>query len=113
MLPLSWRRARHDDENHGEIVQALEAAGRDCYELDGAKRDHPGITDLLVVWGGGLVMMEIKSIRRRAKDGGGEGSPGKLNPAQKAFHDSWRGPRGSLVTVWTAAEALAATGVYV
>lgn len=108
------RRARHDDANHGEIVQALRAAGRQVVELDGAKQDEPGIPDLLVAWPGGLVLMEIKSVRERARSGRAEKpQPGRLNDAQLAWHAAYRGPRATLVTVWTVSEALAATGARV
>lgn len=112
---MAYRRsARHDDSNHAPIVAALRAAGRQVVELDGAKQDEPGIPDILVAWPGGIVFMEIKSIHVAARRGRPEKPrANQLNDAQVKWHAAYRGPRGSLVTVWTEAEALRACGVRV
>lgn len=93
-----WRK-RKMDGNHAAIVRALEQAGRQVLELDGAKGDGPGLPDLLVIWGGGMVLMEVKA------------AAGRLSSSQVLWHRSYRGPRDTLVVVRTPEEALAATGV--
>lgn len=95
-------RKRHKDAIHDACVRALEGAGRQVYELDGAKRDEPGIPDVLVAWGGGVALLEFKS-----------GSKAPLEDSQIKFHREWRGPRGTCVVVRSVDEALAATGVLV
>lgn len=103
------RHRRHDDANHSEIVKALRAAGRQVIELDGVKHDHPGVPDLLVCWGGGIALLEVKSIRIRSKIGTQE--PQQLSAVQEAWHAAYRGPVHSLKVVRSIRDALAATGV--
>jgi hypothetical protein len=57
-----------------------------------------GCPDILVAWGGKMLLMEIK------------GPKGKLEASQTAFLSTWPGPA---VVVRSVAEALAATGVSV
>lgn len=91
-------RKRKLDANHATIVKALRAAGREVYEMDGAKDDDPGRPDVLAIWAGGFCWLEFKTK--------GQG----LSPAQERWHAAYRGPKGTLATVWTAEEALTATG---
>lgn len=79
-------------------MDGLRAAGRQVIELHGV---GGGVPDLLVVWPGGMCLMEIKN-------------PAGFNralPSQVRFRERYRGPRGSLVEVRSLAEALAATGI--
>jgi len=85
------RRRARVDRNHAEIVKALRAAGRRVLDLS---RVGQGCPDILVAWGGGLILMEIKA------------PGGRLTPQQVAFAQQWR-----VVVVHSVAEALAATGI--
>jgi hypothetical protein len=101
---MSYRkgfRKSHDDAIRAPCVAALKKRGAQVYKLDGAKRDHPGIPDDLVVWGGGWCLMEFKA----------EGED--LNENQQRFWREWRGPPGTLKLVRSPEQALAATGVRV
>lgn len=91
------------DANHREIVLGLEAAGRsvlEIWDLPPGNRHRKGAPDILVGWGGHMLLMEIK----REKGG-------KLTPEQTIWHAWWRGQK--VVVVRTLAEALAATGVVI
>lgn len=90
-------RKSKDDTIYWSCVTQLRRAGRQCFRLDGTKRDHPGMPDLLVVWGGGWCLMELKS------------DAGKLSENQRAFWRGYRGPPGTLVLARSPAEALAYT----
>ena len=81
------------DLRHKSIVQALRDAGRiviDLADLGG------GVPDLLVLWGGGMRLLEVKS------------PGGKLTPDQERLFPQL-GAR--VVVVRSVEEALAATGV--
>ena len=90
------RRFSKRDANHAVIVRALRSAGRHVVELFALGGSHP---DIVVVWPGGIVFMEIKA------------PGGKLTPGQVQYHGGWRGPAGSLVVVRDEHEALTAAGV--
>lgn len=83
-------------------MAGLRAAGRQVIELHGV---GGGVPDLLVVWPGGMVLMEVKNPNREP------GRAGRMEESQKRFFERYRGPRGSLIEVRTLAEALAATGI--
>lgn len=100
-------RRKNKDAIHDACVEALRAAGRQVVELDGAKDDEPGIPDVLVVWPGGMVLMEFKSYRDDYNDVRG----GKLNEHQQKWHARYRGPAGTLLVIRSVAAALRATGV--
>ena len=84
----AMRWARQLDENHKEIVAALEAIG--CSVLD-LSRVGDGCPDILVGWRSTCVLMEIKKLG------------GKLNKDQELFHQLWR---GSICVVRTPEEAI-------
>lgn len=84
------------DKNHVEIVRALRAAGRQVIELHAL---GGGCPDILALWPGGFRLMEIKTAK------------GRTEASQAVFQESYRGPPGTLVTVRTIRQALAATGV--
>jgi hypothetical protein len=88
------------DSTHAEVVAALRAAGRRVLDLS---RVGGGVPDILVLYGGRLVLMEIKNPLGPR----GGASKSKLNEAQVAFAHQW-----PVVVVRSAAEALAATGVH-
>lgn len=90
-----FRRAKRDG-NHPEIVRALRAAGRSVVELHAV---GGGVPDLLVGWGGKMLLMEVKDPEGRDR----------IEPSQVAFSQRWHGTR--VVVVRSVAEALAATGV--
>jgi len=72
----AMRWARRTDENHDEIVLALQQIG--CSVLD-LTRVGDGCPDILVGWRQVCVLMEIKKLG------------GKLNPDQTLFSQTWRG----------------------
>src|SRR5687767_8958362 len=86
------------DGNHADIVRELRKAGRRVLDLS---RVGGGCADLLVGWGGGMVLMEVK-------DGSKPPSARELREGQEEFRRLWV---GHVVTVTSVAEALAATGV--
>lgn len=86
------------DANHGAIKRALEAAGRQVFDLPGGA----GRPDMLVVWGTGFVLIEVKGPDKHHT---------RIEETQKRFHENYRGPRGTLVIVRSEAEALRAAGV--
>ena len=63
------------DGNEAEIVAALVAVGATVSQLN-----DPALPDLLVGYKGWNILMEIKGKKR-----------GKLTPAQKRWHETWRG----------------------
>lgn len=92
----------HRDANHGDIVRALEAAGRSVLDLSAVGKGAP---DLLVGWSGHMVLMEVKN-----PEGRDHGSCALL-PDQERWHATWKGTR--VVVVRNVEEALEATGVRV
>lgn len=81
------------DANQSEIVAALREAGRSVQVLSAVGNGCP---DLLVGWGGRLLLMEVKT------------ADGKLTRAQERWMRSWKGP---VAIVRSVTEALAATGI--
>ena len=92
------RRAARTDANQPEIVAALRAAG--CSVASAAALGG-GFPDLVVGRGGRTFLLEVKDpakdVTHRA-----------LTPAQRTWHDSWR---GHVVVVETVEQALAAVGL--
>ena len=86
------------DQNSGEIVSALRAAGACVRHIDGAM-GIGGVPDLLVGYAGVTWLLEVKGPR------------GRLNPDQETFRRDWLGKGGPVATVRTVAEALAAVGI--
>lgn len=98
---IAWRGRRRSfdkpDGNRKGIAEALRAAGRQVIDLPGGK----GRPDLLVVWGAGMLLMEVKNPQ----------GFNRYEKTQVKFHAEYRGPPGSLVTVRSPEEALRATGI--
>jgi len=94
------------DANHREIVLGLEAAGRsvlEIWDLPRSNRRRKGAPDILVGWGGQMLLMEIKNpVTQYGK---------KVTPEQTIWHAWWKGRK--VLVVRTLAEALAATGVVI
>lgn len=88
------RRAAKVDANHGEIVDALRAAGASVHSLAGVGNGCP---DLLVGASGKTALVEIK-------DGSLPPSARRLTPDQLKFHSEWRG--GTLAVVCDVESAL-------
>lgn len=84
------------DSNHIAIVTALRAAGRQVVELHAL---GGGCPDILALWPSGFRLMEIKTAK------------GRDEASQISFRTNYRGPPGTLITVRTITQALAATGV--
>jgi len=96
--PFKRYLARHNpatDANQKGIVDNLRAIGASVWPLSGK-----GIPDLLVGYRGDTFLLEVK-IDHHAQ----------LRPAQKAFHESWRG--GPIAVVTSFDEACAAIGAKV
>ena len=89
------RQAAKTDSNQPEIVQALRDVGATVFVL---ARVGQGIPDLAVGYRGRNYFLEVKNL-----DGRGD----KLTPAEKEFHDTWR---GQAAVVRNEAEALAVIG---
>lgn len=70
--------ARRTDLNHRAVVAALRKIG--CHVLDLSKVGH-GCPDLLVRIGYKLRFLELKNPDGR----------NRVEPAQRKFHDDWRG----------------------
>ena len=86
------------DENHGAVVEALEADGYGVVDLSTA---GGGIPDLLVGFFGASVLVEVKTLGSRRKDG----SPrkrgrlqAKTDEKQQDFAERWPGPRFEVVS---------------
>ena len=93
-----FRRSK-DDAIALVVIPDLRSLGRQCFRTDGMKRDHPGIPDWIIVWGGGWCWLELKA-------------PGKqLNANQVAWWAAYRGPPGTLRLARSVAEARKATGL--
>lgn len=84
------------DANAVAIVSALRAAGCVVRYMD-CPVGVGGLPDVLVGFGGRTVLMELKV------------KGGRLNPKQKAFHETWNG--GPLFVVRSVAEAFEAMGL--
>ena len=95
LLPMMRRYRVKRDGNHSEIVAALRAAGRRVLDLSSV---GGGCPDLLVAWGGGMLLMEVKDPRGR----------NTVELAQNDFHSHWV---GHVVVVRSAEEALLWTGI--
>lgn len=94
------------DANHREIVLGLEAAGRsvlEIWDLPRSNRRRKGAPDILVGWGGQMLLMEIKNPHSQYGK--------KVTPEQTTWHAWWKGQK--VIVVRTVAEALAATGVVI
>ena len=74
------RRAAKVDGNHGEIVDALRAAG--CFVQSLAEVGN-GCPDLLVSRAGSIFVIEIKDPKQAASDR-------RLTPMQKQWHAGWQ-----------------------
>ncbi len=83
------RRDSKVDENQGAIVNKLRKKGYTVQSLASVGRGCP---DLLVGKDGVNILLELKMPRE------------KLNPGQRAWHDSWL---GTVYTVFSDEEALA------
>lgn len=90
------RRAVKRDANQAPIVKALIEAGRAVLDLSGV---GGGCPDILVGWGGHMLLIEIKNPEGRDK----------VDPKQVDWHRTWKGT--PVVVVRSVEEALAATGV--
>ncbi len=75
------RRAHGIDGNHHQVVAALRALGAHVVDTAGVGGGFP---DLLVVWRGRTMLIEIK-------DGSLEPARRKLKPAQVTFHAGYPG----------------------
>ena len=93
------RRAARVDCIHSAVVSALRAHGRRVLDLS---RVGNGCPDLLVTFGGHLLLMEVK--RPLGPKGGS--SKSKLRASQVEFAHQW-----PVIVVRSVAEALAATGI--
>ena len=87
--------ARRVDDNQGEIVLALRAAGATVRIIT----QGDGIPDLLVGYNKHTVLMEVK-------DGKKVPSAQKLTVAEEKFHREWPGDNLHIVTSVDAALAL-------
>ena len=85
--------ARRVDDNQGEIVLALRAAGATVRIIT----QGDGIPDLLVGYNKHTILMEVK-------DGEKVPSKQKLTPAEEKFHREWTG--GTCVIVNSVESAL-------
>lgn len=74
--------ARRVDNTHAEVIAAYEAAY--CNVLDLSKVGF-GCPDILVALAGRCYLREIK------------GEHGQIEPSQKRFMDTWRGPKIQVV----------------
>lgn len=92
------RRAAKVDDNQGEIVAALRAAGCSVTSLASVGRGCP---DLVVGRAGVTYLLEVK-------DGKKPLSKRRLTPDEKAWHESWR---GQVAVVESVQEALTAVGM--
>lgn len=72
------RRAARVDVNHREIIDGLRAVGRAVIDL---KSVGDGIPDAIVSTPCSMKLIEIKAPGKRTK----------LTPAQKLFHELWKG----------------------
>lgn len=88
-------RHRPDDVRAG-IVKALEDAGAFVVDLESPL---PGAPDLMVLWRGGITLLELKSRR------------GKLSEDQRAWHDRATLAHVRVYLVRSEREALEAIGV--
>lgn len=96
------RHARRRDANEPDIIEALRAAGASVQQLDGT-----GVPDLLVGYQGKTYLLEVKEEHGHyMKD---HKNVDGLRDTQRTWWARWGG--GPLVTVVTAAEALAVIGV--
>lgn len=86
------------DKNAGEIVSALRAAGCVVRFIKG-DFDIAGIPDCLVGYAGQTWLLELKV------------KGGRLNDAQRKFHDEWLGKGGPLLVVRSIPEAFQAIGL--
>lgn len=75
------RRAARVDENQPAIVAAFQALGASVQHLHMV---GGGCTDLVIGYRGVNLMVEVK-------DGDKPPSKQSLTPAQKVWHDAWRG----------------------
>lgn len=91
------RRASKIDRNQPEIVAALRAVGASVQPLHAVGQGCP---DILCGFRGTTYAIEIK-------DGGLVPSARKLTPAQKEWHDAWR---GQVAVVLSAEDALHVIG---
>ena len=94
------RRAARIDTNHGDIVDALRAAGASVQTLASVGR---GVPDLLVGYRHQNFLVEVK---RPLGPQGGE-SKSRLTDDQRSWHGSWR---GRVDVVRTVSDALALLG---
>lgn len=90
---MSPRYAARVDNNHREIVLALQGVGASVASL---ARLGQGVPDLLV-WHRGLYLLEVKS-----------GPKEPLTPDEEAWHAGWSGP---VHVVRSVEEALQAIGI--
>lgn len=74
------RRAARTDQNHVEVVRALERFGCSVLQLHGV---GSGCPDLLVSFGEAMTLVEVKT------------TTGKLTAQQKEFAESW--PPGFII----------------
>jgi len=86
------------DRCEAAIVKHLRSLGRTVILL-GSTED--GMPDLLVIWGGGFALLEVK-----------DPDEGVLSKEQRAWHASYRGPRGTLHVVRCNLDAERATGIH-
>jgi Holliday junction resolvase len=93
-------RRRKVDGNQALIISTLRHAGATVVDLAAV---GSGCPDLLVGYNQRTFLFEVK-------DGGRAPSKRRLNPLQKAWHESWRGYPAFIVT--NEAEALQFIGYY-
>lgn len=70
------------DKNQCEIVKTLRAAGLSVVHLHAVGK---GVPDILVSNASDMWLVEIKMVKNK------KGEPEDLTPAQKEFHQEWRG----------------------
>ena len=92
------RRAARVDQNQGEIVAALRAAGCSVVSLAAVGK---GVPDLLVGLRGTNRLLEVK-------DGSKPPSARRLTPDQRDWHMTWA---GQVLTVTSAQDALEQLGL--
>ena len=90
------RRAAKVDDNQGEIVAALRAAGCSVTSLASVGRGCP---DLVVGRAGVTYLLEVK-------DGSKPPSKRRLTPDEKAWHGAWRGQVAVVESVQDAFKAV-------
>ena len=90
------RRAAKVDDNQGEIVAALRAAGCSVTSLASVGRGCP---DLVVGRAGVTYLLEVKDGRKPP-------SKRRLTPDEKAWHGAWRGQVAVVESVQDAFKAV-------